>query len=359
VRICLEWQNRREQRAPLGILIKEGLQMPNTLKVYRVDSHGGRIPDVEEIEEIHRIGAELVSVDSGSEDETIAKAMAADAIITTGARISRRVLENLPNLQVVVRYGIGYDTIDVAAATENRVLVVNIPDYCFDEVSNHAIALFLACARKFPVLTGLTRRGQWADAGNRLPPMEPIAGQIFGLVGCGNIGRMVARKVSCFGVEIIGYDPYLDPKVAVSAGIDLLSLASVLTQSDYVSLHTPLTLETRHMIGEAELRMMKTTAYLINTSRGPVVHEEMLIKALRERWIAGAGLDVMEKEPPEIANPLLTMEEVVITPHAAYYSDDSVVRMRRSVGLETARVLSGKWPKNLVNKEVQPKRPLA
>ncbi len=332
--------------------------MENKLKVYRVDRNVDRSPGVEETEEINRVGAELISVDSDSEDETIAKAKEADAIITTGVRMSRLVLENLPRLQVVVRYGIGYDTIDVEAATDNHVLVVNIPDYCFDEVSNHAIALFLCCARRLPVLSSMTRQGNWAYTGAHIAPMGPIVGQTFGVVGCGNIGRMVARKARCFGVEIIGYDPYLDPSVGLDAGIDLVPLADLLKKSDYISLHTPLNGETRHMIGENELRMMKPTAYLINTSRGPVVDEEALIRALREKWIAGAGIDVLEKEPPVATNPLLKMDNVMVTPHAAYYSDASVVRMRRSVGQEAASVLSGKWPKNLVNKGVQPKKPL-
>ena len=328
------------------------------MKVYRVDRDGDRIPCIEETEEINRIGAELISVDSESEDDTIARAGAADAIITTGAKISRRVLENLPNLQVVVRYGVGYDTIDVDAATDNHVLVVNIPDYCFDEVSNHAVALFLSCARKLSVLSGFTRQGRWAHAGSALSPTGPIVGQTFGVVGCGNIGRAVARKVTCFGLGVIGCDPYLDESVAADSGIRLVSLSELLRASDYVSLHTPLNKETHHMIGE-NLRMMKPTAYLINTSRGPVVDEDMLIKALRDKWIAGAGLDVLEKEPPASSNPLLAMENVIVTPHSAYYSDDSVERMRRSVGTEAARVLSGRWPKNLVNKGVQPKKPLA
>ena len=328
------------------------------MKVFRVDKRGDRVPGLEETEEINKIGAELIAVDSDSEDETIAKAKDADAIITTGARISRRVMEHLPRLQVVVRYGVGYDTIDVAAATENRVLVVNIPDYCFEEVSNHAIGLFLACARKLTSLNRLARQGRWAYAADNLAPIGSIVGQNFGVIGCGNIGRMVAKKAKAFGLELIGYDPYLEHGIAIDAGIRLVSLAELLKNSDYVSLHTPLTQETRHMIGERELRMMKTTAYLINTSRGPVVHEEALVKALQKKWIAGAGLDVTEQEPPAPSNPLFTMDNVIVTPHAAYYSDESVVRMRRSVGLEAARVLSGRWPKNLVNKGVRPKLPL-
>jgi D-3-phosphoglycerate dehydrogenase len=246
----------------------------------------------------------------------------------------------------------------VDAATDNHVLVVNIPDYSFDEVSNHTMALLLACARRLSFLDTLTRQGKWTYAAASLAPMGPIAGQIFGLVGCGNIARMVARKAGAFGLKIVGYDPYLDGKIAEGAGIRLVSLAELLKTADYISVHTPLTKETRHLLSEKEFRQMKPTAYLVNTSRGPVVDEEALIKALKEKWIAGAGIDVLEKEPPSPSNPLLAMDNVILTPHAAYYSDESVVRLRRSVGREAARVLSGRWPKNWVNKGVQPKRAL-
>jgi D-3-phosphoglycerate dehydrogenase len=332
--------------------------MERGLKVYRVDRKGERMPGTEEIEEIAASGAEFISVDSASEEETISRAIGADAIITTDARISRRVIESLPDLQVVVRYGVGYDTIDVNAATDNHVLVVNVPDYCFEEVSNHAMALLLACARKITILNGQSKQGLWVQAKGVLPSMGSIAGQTLGLIGCGNIGRMVAKKAHAFGLEILGCDPYVDRDVAGAAGIDLVSLIGLLQASDYVSLHTPLTPETFHIIGERELRAMKPRAYLINTSRGPVVNEEMLIKALEEKWIAGAGLDVMEEEPPAPGNPLLNMDNVIMTSHAAYYSDESVVRLRRSVGREAARVLGGRWPKNLVNKGVRPKKPL-
>jgi D-3-phosphoglycerate dehydrogenase / 2-oxoglutarate reductase len=332
--------------------------MEQLMKVYRVDRQGERLPGPEEIEEITRISARLISVNCDNDEEIIAKAADADAIITTDARITRRVLAKLPNLQVVVRYGIGYDTIDVEAATENHVLVVNIPDYSFDEVSNHALALLLACSRKLVITNDLAKANQWTYANTILAPMGPITGQVLGLVGCGNIARMVAKKAQAFGLIIVGYDPYLDLQIASNAGIRLVTFAELLSISDYVSVHTPLTAETRHLVGEKEFRMMKSTAYIINTSRGPVVDESALIKALQEKSIAGAGIDVLEKEPPNPDNPLLKMENVIVTPHTAYYSDQSAVRLRRSVGSEAARVLSGKWPKNLVNKGVQPKKPL-
>ncbi len=326
--------------------------------VYRVDRKGERLPGPEESEEIARVGADLVCVDSENEADTAAMAKDADAIITTDAIISRRVLEHLPNLQVVVRYGIGYDTIDVQAATDNHVLVVNVPDYSFEEVSNHTMALLLSCARRLSYLAERTRRGEWTLASRGLAPMGPIVGQTLGLVGCGNIARMVAKKAGAFGLNILGFDPYLPEELAGKSGIVLTSLADLLQRSDFVSMHCPLTVETRHIIGKKELAQMRPTAYIINTSRGPVIDEEMLIAALNEKRLAGAGIDVMETEPPARTNPLLSMENVIVTPHAAYFSDESVIRLRRSVGSEAASVLNGRWPKNLVNKGVVPKKAL-
>ena len=185
--------------------------------------------------------------------------------------------------------------------------------------------------------------------------MGSIYGQTLGLVGCGNIGRVTARKAQCFGLRVLGYDPYLDKSLAKESGVTLVSLPELLKESDFISVHTPLNKETRHLIGEKEFKQMKPTAYFINTSRGPVVDETALIKALQEKRIAGAGLDVFEKEPVDSDNPLLKMDNVVTTAHSASYSDASSKRCRTRVGQEAARVLSGQWPKNVVNKSVKPK----
>jgi len=264
-------------------------------------------------------------------------------------------MEALPKCQAIVRYGIGYDTVDVDAATDNGILVVNIPDFCWEEVSNHAIALLLACAKKLVILNNAVKQDSWGASAQAVRPMVQIHGQTLGLVGCGHIGRMTARKAHCFGLEVIGYDPYVDESVAEEHGITLVNLPELLKESDFVSLHTFLSEETRHLIGEEELRQMKPSAYLINTARGSVVDEPALIKALQEKWIAGAGLDVFEKEPADPDNPLFKMDNVVATPHSASYSDVAFKRLRTSVGQEAARVLSGQWPKSVVNKTVKPK----
>jgi D-3-phosphoglycerate dehydrogenase len=312
-------------------------------------------PSIEEKKELEKVGAELIIADCQSEDDIINKAQDADAILTIGAPMTRRVMEKLNRCQVIVRYGIGYDTVDVEAATDNHILLVNVPDFCFEEVSNHAIALLLACAKKLVLLNGLVKKGRWMEAKQVQSPMGPVHGQVCGIIGCGNIGRATAKKIQCFGLNVLGYDPYVSKSLAKESGITLVDLPELLKKSDYVLVHAALTKETRHLIGEKQFKMMQPGAYFINTARGAVVDEPALIKALQEKWIAGAGLDVFEKEPVDPQNPLLKMDNVIVLPHSASYSDAAFVRLRHSVGQEAARVLSGKWPRNVVNKACRPK----
>jgi D-3-phosphoglycerate dehydrogenase len=243
----------------------------------------------------------------------------------------------------------------VEAATDNGILVVNVPDFCFEEVSNHAIALLLACAKKLVIMNNGVKQGRWADCKRALAPMGSIWGETLGLIGCGNIGRMVATKARCFNLRVIGTDPFVDQPAAEECGITLVSLPQLLRESDYISLHTFLGKETRHLLGEKEFSQMKPSTYVINTSRGSVIDELALIAALQARRIAGAGLDVFEQEPVDPDNPLLRMDNVVTLPHTASFSDAAFKRLRKSVGQEAARVLSGRWPRNLVNKTVKPR----
>jgi D-3-phosphoglycerate dehydrogenase len=329
--------------------------MKRQFKVVRVDREVDRLPIREEAEVLAKVNAELVAADCTTENEIIETAKDADAILTVEALITRRVMEASPKCKVIVRYGIGYDTIDIDAATDNNILVVNIPGFCLEEVSNHAITLLLACAKKLTFLNNGTKQGRWAESKQAQAPMGSIYGQTLGLVGCGNIGRMTGKKAQCFGLRVLGYDPYIDESLAKEHGITLVSLPELLKESDFVSVHVPLNKETWHLVGEEEFKQMKPTAYFINTARGSVVDEAALIKALQKKWIAGAGLDVFEKEPIDSDNPLLKMDNVVVTPHCASYSDAAFKRLRTSVGQEAARVLNGQWPKNVVNKSVKPK----
>ena len=327
----------------------------NRAIVARVERAATASPLSDEAEVIQKAGIELVDIDAASEDEIIAKAKDAAVVFTVRAAFTRRVFENLPELQAVVRCGIGYDNIDVDAATDNNVLVVNIPDFCFEEVSNHAIVLLMACAKKLVRMDHLLKTDGWGASRRIMEPMSSIWGQTLGIVGCGNIGRMTARKAQCFGLKVIGSDPYVDRNLTKESGITLKSLPEVMGESDYVSLHPCLNQETFHLIGEKELQMMKSSAYLINTARGSVVDEPALIRALQHKKIAGAALDVFEKDPIDPDNPLLKIDNAIVTPHSASYCDASFKRLRISVGQEAVRIALGRWPKNVVNKDVKPK----
>jgi len=326
-------------------------------KVIRVGPYANRVPTVEAAEELAKADIEFIGVTCNTEDELIAGAKDADILLFAGAQITRRVLESLPKLQAVIFGSVGYDQVDVDAATDNGVIVVNNPafQWCIEEVSNQAITLLLACAKKLTFLNDGTKQGRWAECKRAQAPMVSIHGQTLGLVGYGSIGRMTGRKAQCFSLRVLGYDPYVDKSLAKEYGITLVNLPELLKESDFVSVHTLLNKETWHLMGEKEFKQMKPTAYFINTARGSIVDEPALIKALQEKWIAGAGLDVFEKEPIDSDNPLLKMDNVVVTPHSASYSDEAFKLNRVIVGQEAARVLSGRWPKNVVNKSVKPK----
>jgi len=285
------------------------------------------------------------------EEELIARAADADAVVTTFTPVGRRAMTALGRLKVVVRTGVGYDVIDVPAATELGVVVVNIPDIWIREVANHALALLLALNRKIVVLDRQVRAGAWAG-GIPGPHTGALHGETVGIVGLGNIGTAFARRVAALETRVIACDPYVDDARFAALGVERVSLEELAARSDYVSVHTPLNAETRHLIGEEFLRRMKPTAVLINTSRGPVVDEKALLRALEEGRLAGAALDVWEQEPVAADHPLLGLENVIATPHAAYFSTAAVAQVPRRCGEEVARVLRGERPLNVVNPEV-------
>ncbi len=328
--------------------------MESRPKVVRVDKIIDRAAIKEEREELDKVNAELVLAECQTEEETIAATKDADAVITMFGQMTRRVIASSPKLRVIVRYGIGYDTVDVDAATDNGVLVVNLPGFCLEEVADHTFGLLLACVRKIVYYNNQVKSGYWAKY-SEMTPMHSFTGQTLGLIGCGTIGQAVARRAAGFDLKVLGADPYVKDSVAREHGIKLVSMAELLKESDFVSVHALLGKETHHLVGEKEFKQMKPTAYFINTSRGPVVDEAALIKALREKWIAGAGIDVFEQEPVAPANPLLKMDNVVVTPHNAGWSDAAGRRARILVGKQAARVITGRWPTHWVNKEVKPK----
>ena len=286
-----------------------------------------------------------------TEDEVIARARGADALVVVSSPVSRKVMTALEDVKVVVRTGVGYDVIDVPAATELGVIAVNIPDLWVREVANHAMALLLAWNREIITHNRNVRAGSWGAA---IPSAwtGSLYGETVGIVGLGNIGSAFASRVAAFEAKVIAHDPYVDDARFKALGVERVSLETLAEQADYVSVHTLLNAETRHLINEAFLRRMKPTAMLINTARGPVVDELALGQALAKKQLAGAALDVWEQEPVASDNPLLRMDNVIATPHSAFFSSSAVAKMPRRCGEEVARVLSGQRPLNVVNPEV-------
>ncbi|MDD2573542.1 MAG: C-terminal binding protein [Bacillota bacterium] len=298
--------------------------------------------------EIEKADGELIVAKDQTEEEMIRVVKDADAIVTVYAEVTEKIIDAAEKCKIIVRTGIGTNNIDINAATKRGIYVANVPDYCFDEVSDHAIALALALSRKIVLLNQKVKRGEWDFEGAQ--PILAMRGQTFGLMGFGNIPKFVAKKAKVFGFNVIAYDPYVKQEDAKALGVKLVDLETLLKESDFVSLHAPLTEETMHVINEKTLKLMKPTAFLINTARGPLVDEKAICKALKEKWIAGAGLDVLEQEPPVADNPLFTLYNVILTPHAAFTSDKSEVALRVKAMQEAIRGALGEKPKNWVNR---------
>ncbi len=301
----------------------------------------------EEKEELGRIGAELILAQIRKEEDLIRVCKEADGLINQYAILNRNVLDHLAKCKVVARYGVGVDSIDLKAATDLGIIVANVPDYCIDEVASHAVAMLLTLIRKTAFFDRKVKSSQWDF--RQGPPIHRIQGKTLGLIGCGKIGLEVAKRMSAFGVKVITFDPYLEK---VSEGIKLEDFDTVLKESDFISIHCPLNDSTRHLIGDEALKKTGKKPILINTSRGPIVDEKALIQALEQGLISGAGLDVLEKEPPDDQNSLLKMENVILSPHVGFYSEESISELKRRTAKNVADVLRGKWPGSLVNREV-------
>lgn len=293
------------------------------------------------------LGAQLLDFQCKTEDEVIAAAADCDALICQFAPITRRVIQSLTRCKVIVRYAIGVDNIDVAAAEEQGIYVCNVPDYGIDEVSNHAIALLLDCAKKLTFLAGQVKQGHCSYT--VVKPLYRMEGRTLGLMGFGRIPRLVAKKMAGFGVHIIAHDPMMNTQAARELGVTPVSFEELLARSDYLSVHCPLTDQTHHLFDRTAFQAMKPTAIFINTARGAVVKEEDLVQALEEGEIAMAGIDVTETEPIPPDHPLLKLDNALVTPHAAWYSQEAVASLQLKAAQEAARVLSGQPPLNPVN----------
>jgi D-3-phosphoglycerate dehydrogenase len=303
-----------------------------------------------EREILEAVDAELLVAETGDEDELMTLAPRADAILTNWKRVPPASLETAPRCLVVSRFGVGLDNIPVELATKLGIVVTNVPGFCVEEVSDHAMALLLACARRVVRFARSTSNGEWAhELARGLPRLR---GQTLGLVGLGAIARSLVPKARGFGLEVLVYTPRLRSDDLPPGVRAAESLGQLLVTADYVSLHARSTPETRGLIGEAELRAMKPTAYLINTSRGALVDEQALARAVAEGWIAGAAVDVLTQEPPSVSHLLLDFEQVIVTPHVAFYSDQAISELGSKAARNVADVLSGRIPDAIVNPTV-------
>jgi D-3-phosphoglycerate dehydrogenase len=301
-------------------------------------------------EVLSKIGAELRLAPQATPESILSVAIDADALLVTYARITAEMIRQMTRCRIISRFGIGVDNVDIAAATAADIVVTRVPDYCIDEVSDHTVALLLALVRKIPFANARVQEGRWEMPA--VVPIHRLRGSILGLVGFGRIPQLVAPKAQGFGLRVVASDPYIPPEVFTRAGVDRVELAQLLSISDYVSIHTPLMPETRHLFNADVFRQMKPTAYLINTARGPIVDETALARALDTGQLSGAAIDVMEQEPP-VNSPLLGRDNVIVTPHTSFYSEESLVDLQVRAAEEVARVLSGQAPRNPVNPDVK------
>lgn len=321
---------------------------PQPYQVVITDCDHGSIEEEQKV--LTRIGAELVLAQVREEEELIRVCKEADGLINQYALLTRRVLEQLPACKVIARYGVGVDSIDLKAATDLGIVVANVPDYCVEEVASHAVAMLLTLVRKTAFFDRKVKSNQW-DFRQGIP-IGRIREKTLGLIGSGKIGLSMAKMIFPFGVKVMAYDPYLKE---APEGVQLKDFEAVLRESDFISIHCPLNDSTRHLIGEKEFKKMLKRPILINTSRGPIIDEKALIQALEEGLLSGAGLDVMEKEPPDPQNPLLKMENVILSPHVGFYSEESIRELKRRTAENVSAVLTGKWPRSVVNHEVRGK----
>ncbi len=294
--------------------------------------------------------AELRLAGEATPEAILEVAGQADGMLVTYARITGEMIAQLEKCKVIGRFGIGVDNIDIAAATKAGIVVTYVPDYCFDEVSDHAMALLLDLARKVSFSNALVQAGRWEMKAT--VPMSRLRGRTLGLAGFGNIPQLVAPKAQAFGMEVIAFDPYVDKALAASRGVRLVDFDTLLAQSDFISVHAPLTDETKNMFGAEAFAKMKPTAFLVNTARGPLVDTDALARALDDGEIGGAALDVVPVEPLPANSPLLGRDNLVLTPHTAFYSEDALLDLQTKAATDVASVLAGKQPKYPINPEV-------
>jgi len=312
-----------------------------------------RFPDVaQERRAVEAAGGTLIDAQTTDEQELRTICSDADAILTARAPITRGVIESLQRCRIIVRYGIGVDTVDVPAATARGIMVANVPDYCIDEVSDHALTLLLMLSRQMISATSLARQDRWVMS--NMPPLHRLRGQICGLVGCGKIGSLLAGKVAALGMRVLIHDPYLSETRCREMGAELVSLDALLAQSDFISLHAPLNDETHYLFGEKAFAKMKKTAAILNTSRGGLIDEAALIAALDAGKISGAGLDVLESETAvtPVRTALVNHPQIIVTAHTAWLSVEARITLQAKAIEQALACLRGEIPYGLINRNL-------
>ena len=296
------------------------------------------------------VNAELRLAAEPTPEAIMEVAAEADGLLVTYAKITADMIEGMGNCKVISRFGIGVDSVDVEAATKAGIVVTYVPDYCIDEVSDHAMALLLTLARKTALASTLAHAGRWEMPA--VVPINRIRGRTLGLVGFGNIPQAVAPKAQAFGLEVITSDPFIADEVTQKAGVEKVEFDDLLARSDYISVHAPLLPATHHLFNADAFSKMKNTALLINTARGPLVDNDALAKALDGGEIGGAGLDVTDPEPPAADSPLFGRDNLILTPHTGFYSVEALDELQEKAAKDTASVLAGERPVYPVNPQV-------
>jgi len=299
------------------------------------------------------VGAKITLANCQTEEEVVKACRTADGILNRAAPMTAHVMDALERCRVIARYGVGVDNVDVAAATAKGIVVANVVGYCDDEVSTQAVVLILALARKIVSHDRAVRGGAW-DIGSA-DPIYRTKGKTLGFVGFGRMARATVKKVAGFEMTLVAYDPFVTPAQADPFGVTMVDFETLLSTSDFISLHAPLMPATRHIVDAKALGQMKPSAYLVNTSRGGLIDQKALTKALAEKKLAGAALDVYEVEPLEPDSPLKELDNVILTDHAGWYSEESIVELQTRAAQAVAAVLSGNRPESVVNPQVYKK----
>jgi D-3-phosphoglycerate dehydrogenase len=317
-----------------------------------------RFPNVDqELRAVEASGGELVVGQVTDEKQVAHLCRDADGVLAVRAPINQRVIAEMQRCRIIVRYGIGVETVDIPAATQRGIMVANVPDYCVDEVSDHALTLLLMMSRQVLPAMRLAKEPQWSMA--RMPALHRLRDQVCGLFGGGKIGSVLASKVAHLGMRVITYDPYLDDRVAKEMGMEKVSFDTLLTMSDFISVHAPLTPETHHIFGQASFAKMKHSSFIINTARGGLIDEAALISALDSGRIAGAGLDVLETETETtpVRSALVSHPKIIVTAHSAWFSEEARATLQARAIAQVLACLKGERPYGLINRSVLSKLP--